>query len=94
MICSLGECGELIVGTCVVLGDTTGDLVWPNQIPDSHIYYGENPDTGGRTSWIALHPNCFKQLFDEMMRQEGLAAMTFIFGAVGEVKDALGMTTT
>lgn len=85
------SCGKLVVGTATVLGEAPefeGQMEWG----DLELYHGLT-ETGSYTNYTVLHPNCMHQVIDEILRQEGQAAMLLVVGQVTDVKDALGIPT-
>jgi len=89
MTCSIKECGKPIVGAAVLLKDLweVGMFEKPEQF-DSYVL---QEDEGTFTHTIIIHPTCFLDVFQELMRQEGETGVTLVVGPAGVIRSELGI---
>lgn len=80
------SCRKEIVGIGVVLAD---------ELEGNHenfvTYHGELPD-GEKTSYFLLHPVCFIDIFNEIVRQEKEAAISVYVAVAGNIREALAIS--
>jgi len=86
MTCSLRDCEKPLLGMVVLLKDNEpeGEIDWSKNY-NTYITATEE----GLNELVLLHPNCWTRLFDELMAQEGMTALTFIIGGVQDVRVGL-----
>lgn len=80
MTCS--KCDEEILGSACLVADA-GDEEEPMEWGDLHTHIS----TEGL--FVMLHPNCFKDFIDEVLRQERGAVILVSAGKVEDIKAAL-----
>lgn len=84
LICSLGECRKEIVGVGVVLGS----------VGDEDLDFegaGMLEYEATKKHFALLHPTCFIDLFNEMMKAQSNVMLTVMAGGVGDIRTALAM---
>jgi hypothetical protein len=74
------------VGVGVVLADELSDE--PN--PDFLTYHGVMP-SGDESDYYVLHPVCFLDIFNELIRQQSEAAMFVGVAVAGNIREALAL---
>jgi hypothetical protein len=75
--------GAEILGTVVVVA-SNGD--------DEDMAWGERRTyQGSEKEFVLLHPKCFHDLVDEILRAESMAAILVSLGPVDDLREALQM---
>jgi hypothetical protein len=74
--CSLGDCGEQVVGIGIILADVRGETDWEK---GGYTTYGD------KVKFVILHPMCFLRLFDEIIRQQLSTALNFYVSTSGDI---------
>lgn len=85
VLCSLSECGDPILGSCIVLAPQDPDV----DLQQSGMLVYDGVTEGIPTQWVMLHPNCCYRLIDEILRQESQSALGMFVGPVGDIREAL-----
>ncbi len=80
-MCSLQRCRKELVGAIVGIGGEE-DFDWPKVGFD--LYKAEGAPGG-----VLLHPMCFLDVFQELIRQEGQTYFTIIIAPIGEIRAAM-----
>lgn len=84
LICSLGECDEVITGSGVLLADDYNfGINWEEQ--------GFRAYNGSEKSFVVLHPVCFERVIQELVRMQGMTALMLVVGFAGQLKADLEM---
>jgi len=78
-------CRQEIVGVGVVMAD---ELATDEEKPYL-VYQGERE--GEPKEYALLHPVCFLDLFNEIIRQQGEAAMFVAISVAGGIREALSI---
>jgi hypothetical protein len=89
LICSAPTCANEIMGSVCVVADAGNEDEEPMEWGDLNMYSSSDGKNVKLDGFALLHPNCFKDFQDEVLRQERGLVITVGFMKVDDAREAL-----